>query len=168
MKKLLDINFTSPTALGKRTLRKSLLIRQNLEEAVKQTVLYGISLIQGDTPVDTGLLRASIAGQFGDGFGALTGAGRSKSLTRLSLGELLGIIGTAVEYAAHVEFGWRIAVQAVTGRRYYKRGADGKVKRVPGRAMFRKNLPVIRRYFRERCQTAVRNGLRGQSMGGEG
>lgn len=164
MKKLVDISFTPPSAIAKKALRTQLLIRQNLEVAVKWTIFYGVGIIQEDTPVDTGLLRASIAGEFGDAAGPGAAAGAAKSLTRLDLGNLAGVIGTAVEYAPMVEFGWRVAVKAITGRKYYKRDAEGKVRRVEGAAMFRKNAPLIRDFFREKCRQAVQLGLRGESM----
>lgn len=173
-KKLLEITFRSPSEIAQRTLRKGLQMRKNLESAVAETVLFGVTRIAMDTPVDTGRARANIAGEFGDvdisGPTVDPGAvadGRKRSPTRLNLARLEGVIGCNVEYILPLEFGHVVKVKAVTGRVYAKRDASGKVRRVPGKAMFRKNFPAIRTMFRGRCQMAVRNGLRGEGMGGE-
>lgn len=174
MTKLLDIKFTSPNEIARRALKKGLQIRANLESAVAETVLLGVTRIAMDTPVDTGRARAAIAGDFGNmveiaGPGVRSDAvadGRRNSLTYLRPDQLEGQVGGHLEYLRHLEFGHAVVVRAVTGRKYAKR-EGGKVKRVPGRAMFRKNIPVIRAYFRRRCRLAVQRGLRGEMMGGE-
>jgi phage gpG-like protein len=174
MGKFLELTFTSSTKLARTALARGLQIRANLESAVAETVLLGVTKIAMDTPIDTGRLRASIAGEFGDQVD-LTGpkvraseitAGRKATGTFLNPGGLEGAVGTNVDYAAHVEFGHVVSVKAVTGRTYAKR-KGGKIQRIAGRAMFRKNIPEIKAYFRQRCQLAVRNGIRGQGIGGE-
>lgn len=177
MTKFLELTFNSPSEVGRKMLKRGLQIRANLEAAVAETVLLGVTRIAMDTPVDTGRLRASIAGEFADQVD-ITGpeveprevqAGRQETLTQLNTGGLEGVVGTNTNYAAHVEFGHAVMVKAVTGRKYAKRDKEtGKARRIPGKAMFRKNIPIIRAYFRKRCREAVRNGLRGEPLGGAG
>lgn len=172
--KLVELKFSSASEIAQRALRRGRQIRANLEAAVAETVLFSVTKIAMDVPVDTGRLRASIAGAFEhvDVSGPKVkpeevAAGRKQSLTNLDTAALVGHVGTNVDYAPHVEYGHRVVVKAVTGRKYAKRDQKGRVRRVPGKAMFRKNIPSIRDLFRKRCQEAVTKGLRDQPMGGE-
>jgi hypothetical protein len=169
--KLLEVRFTSPVAVGKKALGRALQIRRNLQDAVARTTLLGVTLVAMDTPVLTGRARANIAGEFGDmvdisGPGvnpAAVAEGRKTSPTHLDAANLEAVIGGNVEYLPPLEFGHAVVVKAVTGRRYHKR-KGGKIQRVPGRAMFRKNIPVIRSYFLRTCSAAVTYGLRGEPL----
>lgn len=176
------------------------LIGRNAEAAVRNTVLYGLRLIVRDTPVDTGLLRSSILGDFGG-----DAPGKEESLTRIQ--GLHAVIGTHLEYAVYVEYGHQLAIPktpkqkqlaylfavgilrrekggikykknarlvrtGITGQplnaSLHKRinqraGIRGKVK---GQGMFRKNLPLIRAYFRKSMEEAIRLGLQGKAFTG--
>lgn len=173
MKPFLEVTFNSPSEIARKALQKGLQIRKNLEGAVAETVLLAVTRIAMDTPVDTGRARASIAGEFSN-MVDMTGpkvsavevaAGKKQSLTRLNVAELEGVVGSNVEYIRHLEFGHRVVVKAANGRKYAKRDAKGKVRFVQGAAMFRKNIPAIRNYFKKRCAEAVSRGLRGEGMG---
>lgn len=172
MKPLLEVRFTSPKAAARKALDRGLQIRKNLEAAVAETVLFGITRVAMDTPVDTGRARACIAGEFSevvDISGPAVSAeavaeGKAASVTRLDVANLEGQFGGHLEYLPHLEFGHVIKVKAVTGRVYAKVDSEGKARRVSGKAMFRKNAPVIRAYFRRRCQQAVQYGLKGQQL----
>lgn len=172
-RKLIEIKFSSASELARRALQRGAQIKANLESAVAETVLFGVTRIAMDTPVDTGRLRASIAGALDvvDLSGpkvkaSEVAAGKKASLTRLNTAALEGAIGTNVEYAPHVEFGHRVVVR-VGGKKKALRDGKGRVRRVAGRAMFRKNIPAIRKLFQQRCREAVQKGLRGEPMGGE-
>lgn len=175
--KFLEMNFTSPAKVGREMLKRGLQIRANLESAVAETVLLAVNKIASDTPIDTGRLRASIAGVLTEEAGVdMTGpqvrdsevaAGRRESGTYLNPYGMEGAVGTNVNYAPHVEFGHQVVVSSM-GRKIKKRDAKtGRVRRVAGKAMFRKNIPIIREYFRKRCREAVKRGMQGQGIGGD-
>jgi hypothetical protein len=173
MKPFVELSFSATAEMGKRALERGLQIHRNLESAVAETVLLGVTRIAIDTPVDTGRARANIAGEFGDQVDisgpnvdpAAVQEGRRNSPTYLDPANLEGSVGGNVEYLPELEFGHAVVVKAASGRRYHKR-EGGKIKRVPGLAMFRKNIPVLRQYFRQRCRLAVQRGMRGEGMGG--
>lgn len=103
---LFDIQFDGLKQLQAHFGYVHVLIEKNLRVAVQKTVLWGAGEIARETPVDTGLLRASIGGMVIDTSAGGQGAaqGRRQSLTQID--GLTGVIGTAVKYAIHQEFGF--------------------------------------------------------------
>lgn len=175
MKQLVSLKFNSPSEVGRNALRKMQQIRRNLEAVVAETTLLAITKIAMDTDVDTGRARASLAGELGEAVPidgpnvseAAIADGKQHSLTRLNLAELEGVVGSNLEYMPHLEFGHRIRQGSGDGKKRWKKDDNGHVAKVPGKAMFRKNIPVIRGYFHKRGRLAVRNGLALKPLGGE-
>ncbi len=167
MKPLISIEFHGTKQIEKLLQERADLLYRNARAAVASSVLYAITRISADTPVDTGRLRASIAGDLGDRTGvdiqgpnvssAAIAEGRQESLTSLDgLDRLEGRVGTNVSYALPVEYGHRVK---------FRVGSQTKFREVRGRAMFRKNVPLIRRYFREEMQRGVRAATKGKRIG---
>lgn len=155
-----EIQFRGHKELLRALEKTGELILQNAQVAVTKTVLLGVTLIANATPVDTGRLKSSIVGEFAAQTGqAVAGPGvaegKRHSLTRID--GLTGVIGTNVDYAAHVEY----------GRRIYRRVGSRRivVGTVAPRAMFRSNIPRIRKYFNEQMREAVRAALKGEKLG---
>ena len=105
--KLFDIKYEGFDELRKLAETQAKLLKDNVTNAVVDTTLFGIAKISNDCPVDTGRLRASIAGEFG-GLGesgivdtelkrGQIGSGRSQSTTKIDHRKMEGIIGTNVE-----------------------------------------------------------------------
>ncbi|MTI83439.1 MAG: hypothetical protein FH756_05915 [Firmicutes bacterium] len=104
MRKIFEIQFRGTEELIRLAERRSNLLAKNIETAVADTVLYGVTLIANDCPVDTGRLMASIAGDVADlvdivlqGDPQAISEGKSDSATEID--GLWGRIGTNVEYA---------------------------------------------------------------------
>lgn len=181
----LSIKFTGLPELKLLLLRQKQQLLFNIEAAVRDTVLYGIALIAKDTPVDTGRLRGSIGGELSELAGVSSEgpdfeAGKRKSLTRLNMRKghvFAGRIGTNVEYALAVEYGHTVKGPSKLNRKQlaylfatgkltkdsagnvvlnYVRKTSGRSK---GRGMFRKNAPLIRRYFNQAMARAVNHAL---------
>lgn len=167
MNKLISIEFRGTKQIEKLLQERADLLYRNARAAVASSVLYAITRIAADTPVDTGRLRASIAGDLGDQTGievtgpnvsaAAIAEGRQQSITSLdSLDKLEGRVGTNVNYALHVEYGHRVK---------FRVGSKTKFREVKGRGMFRKNVPLIRRYFREEMQRGIKAATQGKRIG---
>lgn len=167
MNKLISIEFRGTKQIEKLLQERAKLLYQNAQSAVASAVLYAITRIASDTPVDTGRLRASIGGELGGRAGievtgpnvssAAIAEGRQQSITSLdSLDKLEGRVGTNVNYALHVEYGHRVK---------FRVGRKTKFREIKGRGMFRKNVPLIRRYFREEMQRGVKAATKGKWIG---
>lgn len=181
----LSITFSGLPELQLLIQRQKQQLLINIEAAIYDTVLYGIAQIAKDTPVDKGRLRGSIGGELSAAAGISAEgsdfeAGKRKSLTKVipRRGQVIaGRIGTNVEYALPVEYGHAIkgpskltrkqlAFLFATGKLTmdaagnvvlnYVRKTSGKTK---GRGMFRKNAPLIRRYFDQAMTRAVSNAM---------
>ena len=108
--KLFEIKFDGIDELIKLAEQQAELLRDNIAEAVADATLFGINKIANDCPVDTGRLRASIAGDYGDQAEVdvkrgRTAEGKALSATKIDRLNMEGCIGTDVEYALHVEYG---------------------------------------------------------------
>lgn len=167
MSKLISIEFRGTKEIEKLLGERLNLLYNNARAAVASATLYGVTRVAADTPVDTGRLRASIAGDLGDRTGvqvagpnvssAAMEEGRQQSLTSLdALDRLEGKIGTNVNYALPVEFGHRVK---------FRVGSKTKFREIAGRGMFRKNVPLIRRYFRSEMQRGVKAATQGKRTG---
>lgn len=110
-KQLFEIKFSPIEPLIKFSLEREELLRQNIQTALVITVLYGITMISNECPVDTNRLRASIVGEFAGQAGVpMMGTpeeteGRALSVTSIDMKKMRGVIGTNVEYALYVEYG---------------------------------------------------------------
>lgn len=165
MKKIIDITFQGQEELARMAREKAELMLKNAETAVAKSTLLGITKIANDCPVDTGRLRASIAGELADVAGVgLEGSatdieeGRSQSLTKLN--ELEGKIGTNVEYAVYVEYGTAGRETAQIGRS----GATIYSGGIRGRGFFRNNIPLIKDYFNKEMRDAVKATKEGRLL----
>ncbi len=167
MKPLISIEFRGTKEVERLLQERAKLLYQNAQSAVASAVLYAITRIASDTPVDTGRLRASIGGELGGRVGvditgphvssAAVAEGRQESVTSLDgLDRLEGRVGTNVNYALPVEYGHRVK---------FRVGSKTKFRKVKGRGMFRKNVPLIRRYFREEMQRGVKAATKGKWIG---
>jgi len=177
-KKLFDIKFDGIEELEKLAKTQAELLSKNVETAIARTTHLGISRIANDCPVDTGLLRASIAGEYADAAGVelkhgKKTEGKALSATKIDLRNLEGRIGTNVEYALYVEYkgegGYKKVKRKLSNkqRRYLfykgilKRDDNGKViynykkKKKQGKGFFRKNIPVIRAQFKWEMNKAI-------------
>jgi len=162
MRKIFEISFKGTEELIDLVEKRSRLLAQNLETAVADTVLYGVTLIANDCPVDTGRLMASIAGDVADlvdivlrGDPQAIQEGKSESTTDID--GLWGRIGTNVEYALYQEYGVggrEVGENPRSGAKIYAGGFKGK-------GFFRKNLPLIDRHFKNRMQEALDATSRG-------
>jgi hypothetical protein len=190
MSKLFEIQFQSMDKLIAAAEKRAELLKKNVEAAVAATVMWGAGRIAEDCPVDTGRLRASIGGRVvNTGMGMDPKAeeeGREQSLTEINGFE--GVIGTNVFYVKFVEFGFtprgpkeltdkqrrylfaagilknvngRVVIADVN-RRINKRA--GMSFRVKGKGFFRKNIPLIRRFFNERMEKAIAATLKGEYL----
>ena len=108
--KLFDIKFEGIDELIKLAETRAKLLKENVTAAVVDTTLFGINKIANDCSVDTGRLRASLTGEFGDEAevdvkrGKIT-EGKALSTTKIDMRNMEGTIGTNVEYALPVEYG---------------------------------------------------------------
>lgn len=118
------------------------LLEFNLRIAVARTVLWGAGKIAEDCPIDTGLLRASIGGMVVNTAtgGKAAAQGRTQSLTTID--GLLGVIGTAVHYAIHQEFGFTATgPKKLTAKQLRFLFAVGVLRRGPGGRVIPGNHP---------------------------
>lgn len=166
MRKIMEVSFVGVEEIKRLAYEKARLMHQNAETAVAKTTLLGITSIVNDCPVDTGRLRASIAGELADISGvALEGSdseiseGKGQSLS--SLEGLEGRIGTNVEYAVYVEYGTagRAVKQAASrsGATIYSGGMRGK-------GYFRNNIPPIKDYFHREMKEAIKATKNGRLL----
>lgn len=185
MERLFDITFKGTRELLKLAENREKLLYENVAAAVAETTLYGIMLIANDTPVDTGRLRASIAGDYAMMAGIMLSRGKisegkAQSRTKIDWRTLEGRIGTNVEYALDVEFGHKTGgprkltakqirflfatgiLKAVKGKviptnvhSRINRRAGTDRGRVKGKGYFRKNLPLINNFFQKKMQEAI-------------
>lgn len=184
MEALYDIKFTGTEELLKLAQEDARLLAENCATAVTNTTLYGIARIANDCSVDTGRLQASIAGDLAKAAGVdlLSGhirEGKAQSTTHINLANLEAVIGTNVEYALYVEYRDQLKRKPLTDkqRRYLfaigvlKRAKDGKVtlklkrrKKPGGPGFFRKNIPLIERFFNSQMDAAIKATALGQSL----
>ncbi|MCG8401370.1 MAG: hypothetical protein MJA84_07205 [Firmicutes bacterium] len=157
MKKIFDIQFKGTEELIHLAEQRSRLLAQNVETAVADTVLLAISLIAGDAnfPVDTGRLRASIAGDLADAANVVLKGdpqaikeGKAASVTDID--GLWGRIGTNVEYALYQEYG-------IGGRETGRASRSGATlySGFRGKGFFRKSIPVLDRHFKKKMREAI-------------
>lgn len=110
MNQLFDLKFEGIEELKKLAEHQAALLSENVTAAVVDTTLFGINKIANDCTVDTGRLRASLTGDFGDEADVglkrgKIGEGKAQSTTKIDMRNMEGTIGTNVEYALHVEYG---------------------------------------------------------------
>lgn len=158
-----EVTFKGTDRITKLVQQMTENMQKNAETAVAKTVLLGVSRISNDAPIDTGRLRASIAGELADVAGMdLSGDadaisdGKSKSSTKLE--GLKGQVGTNVEYAIYQEYGAGGRVVGTNNRS----GATLYGGSIKGKGFFRKNIPILKRYFKgqmEEATEATKNGL---------
>lgn len=187
MRKLFELTFKGTDELQKLAQERLELLKKNTETAVADAVLFGVTKIANDCPVDTGRARASIAGEFADmvsvdleGEPEEIAKGKSESVTDFSGME--GRIGSNVEYILLLEyFRERAYERKLTGKqiRYlFAKGileSDGqggviykyRRKKSP-RGFFRKNLPVIQAHFNRVLDRAVKATSEGRLLRSEG
>lgn len=137
------------------------LLEFNLRKAVARTVLWAAGQIAEDTPVDTGLLRASIGGQLLDTSvgGKRAAEGRTQSLTAVN--GLTGVIGTAVKYAVYQEFGWTATgPKKLTPKQLRFLFATGILKRGPGGRVIPGGRTVTQTYYKPNMRQAGRKIVR--------
>ena len=155
MKMIFDIQFKGTEELIQLAEQRSRLLAENVETAVADTVLLAISLIANDCPVDTGRLRASIAGDLADtanvvlkGDPQAIKEGKAESVTDID--GLWGRIGTNVEYALYQEYG-------IGGRETSKASRSGATlySGFRGKGFFRKNIPVLDQHFKQKMREAI-------------
>ena len=108
--KLFDIKFEGIDELIELAETQAKLLKENTTAAVVDTTLFGINKIANDCPTDTGRLRASLTGEFGneaevDLIRGKIGDGKALSTTKIDMRNMEGTIGTNVEYALPVEYG---------------------------------------------------------------
>lgn len=156
MNKSFEITFKGTDELMKLVQERTDSMKKNAETAVAKTVLLGVARIANDAPIDTGRLRASIAGEFGDITGVdLKGDpdaisdGKSQSATELK--GLKGRVGTNVEYALYQEYG--TGGRAVGTNK--RSGATLYAGAIKGKGFFRRNIPIIENYFDIQMEEAV-------------
>lgn len=157
---LFEIEFNGFKELQGRIIGLQDLLNHNLRAAVAETVLFGITRIALDTPVNTGLLKASIGGQILDtGIGPGAGEGRRKSLTRIS--GLTGVIGTIVEYAVYQEFGFTATgPKHLTPKQLRFLFATGILKRGPGGRAVPGARDVTQTYYKRDLRDPMRKVVR--------
>lgn len=192
--KLFEIKFEGVDELLKLAETRAKLLKENATAAVAETTLFGINKIANDCPVDTGRLRASIAGEFAGLAGVdlkrgKIGEGKGQSVTKIDLRHMEGRIGTNVEYALAVEYGHKAggsnrrkvkltrkqlrylfaigALKEVNGMVVpWKRSKTAFITRmVPGKGMFRNNIPIIDNHFKNKMEEAVTATGQGRSIG---
>lgn len=136
------------------------LISTNLRAAVARTVLWGAGEIAEDTPVDTGILRASIGGQVVDTAPGGKGAeGRRQSLTRID--GLMGVIGTAVKYAIYQEFGFTATgPKKLTPKQLRFLFAAGILRSGPGGRVIRGPRAVTQTWYKGNMRASDRKIVR--------
>ncbi len=183
MEKLYEIKYAGIDELLKLAQQDLKLFAENIGTVITNTTLFGIAKIANDCPVDKGLLQSSIAGDLAGAAGVdlkrgrIT-EGRTKSTTKIDLTKLEGTIGTCVEYALYVEYRDQIKKKPLTNkqRRYLfaigvlKKGKDGRIvlkrrlSKHGGPGYFRKNIPIIDRFFHEQMQMALLATSLGRSL----
>ncbi|MCQ4363143.1 HK97 gp10 family phage protein [Mycobacterium gordonae] len=143
MTEFFKITFNGLSELRDLAEQRQRLILANAQMAVRNTVLYGIGLIMKNTPVDTGLLRASIGGEFGGG------PAKEKEQTLTFIEGLTGAIGTSVEYAIYVEYGHQLAMpRTAKQKKMAYLFAVGILKRKPGGGIqYSKRAKLVRAGF---------------------
>lgn len=167
---IFEITFKGTEELSKMAEQKQQLLDLNVKAAVIRTVLWGATKIAEDINVDTGRLRSSILGYLAEKYGiTLEGdpeainEGLNLSVTGVEGYE--GRIGTNVKYALPYEYGHNLKV-AKNPKNIHKRinKRAGMVGRVKGKGAFRKNIPLIDRYFQEQMRDAITYTERGELM----
>jgi hypothetical protein len=188
MGKLYEISFSGTDELLKLAREDALLLKKNVGQAITKTTLLGIARIANDCPVDTGRLQASIAGDLAAEAGVDLKSGKiregkANSTTALNINNLEGRIGTNVEYALYIEYrgsqGTVKKKKPLTDkqRRYLfavgilKRAKDGTIKLKKrqksvhgGPGFFRKNIPIIERYFHQQVEAAIKATAEGRLL----
>jgi hypothetical protein len=194
MSKLIEIKFDGINELIELAETRAELLKENVTAAVAETTLFGINKIANDCPVDTGRLRASIAGEFASLAGVdlkrgKIGEGKGQSVTKIDFRHMEGRIGTNVEYALPVEYGHKTggpnrrkvkltkkqlrylfaigALKEVNGMVVpWKRSRTAFIARmVPGKGMFRNNIPIIETHFKNKMNEAITATREGRSLG---
>jgi hypothetical protein len=191
---LFEIKFEGIEQIKKLSEEHMALLHVNAKTAVARTILLGIARIAGDCPVDTGRARASLAGDLaGDAGIALDGPGAAEGVNQslTAINGLEGRIGSNVEYILYLEYGHRATgPKKLTEkqRRYLfatgiLKNIKGKIVpgnihtrinrragigggRVKGKGFFRKNIPILKRYFDQMMEEAVEATLDGRSLRG--
>lgn len=165
MNKPFEITFKGTDELLKLAEKQAELLRQNVETAVYDAMLLGIARIANDAPVDTGRLRASIAGDYAEQAGVqLTqgkaSEGKTQSVTKFDKQAMEARIGTNVEYAIYQEYG-------TAGRAIGKAGRSGATlhgRGIKGKGFFRRNIPVLQRHFNQVMDKAVKATREGKLL----
>jgi len=176
-KKLFEIRVTGVQEALMATQQAKALLYLNLQEAVVRTTLYAVTLIASKTPVDTGRLRASIAGELAGTIGIeLDGdhkaiiEGEKNSTTLVEPGNLHGHVGSNVSYALHVEYGHkvnstrRVGTESPKGQAVDVRVANRTFRYVKGRGMFRTSKPEIEKYFHDMVNKAIQATSEGKRL----
>jgi hypothetical protein len=187
-----EIKFDGVEQIKRLSGERAVLLRTNAETAVARTVLLGVTRIAGDCPVDTGRARASLAGDLAGDAGIPledSGAAEGANESLTAINGLEGRIGSNVEYVPYLEYGYRVTgpkkltekqrkylfasgiLKSVGGRvipgsihtRINRRAGLGG-GRVKGKGFFRKNIPIIKRYFDQTMEKAVEETLAGHSL----
>lgn len=164
---LFDIQFDGIKQLQGRLTQIQTLLDRNLRVAVTRTVLWGAGEIAEDTPVDKGLLRASIGGMVLDTSvgGKAAGEGRRQSLTAIN--GLEGIIGTAVRYAIYQEFGFTATgPKKLTPKQLRFLFAVGILKRAPGGRVVRGMRSVTQTWYKGNMRASERKVVRQYKVAG--
>ncbi|HBX22675.1 MAG TPA: HK97 gp10 family phage protein [Desulfotomaculum sp.] len=146
---MFDINFRGHEDAMRLIETQAELLSKNIESAIAETVLYGVALIANDCPIDTGRLRASIAGRLAGAAGVDLGGGKpreiaaGKSQSTTMFNQYEGRIGTNVEYALYLEYG---------------------TSRIEAKAFFRNNAPLIENFFNQKMNEAVQATSEGRLL----
>jgi hypothetical protein len=175
---LFEIKFTGTKEVLQVAERRQKLLGQNIRNAVARTVLWGATRIAEDCSVDTGRLRSSILGYLAAQYSIeLEGSDQQAIMEGLGgstthVNGLEGRIGTNTKYALLVDLGisgrnnkplsskqlrylfYKGILKRVKGSKqviytYKRKGSRGK-------GFFRKNIPLIDRYFHAQMEEAVK------------
>lgn len=183
MKKIFDVSFEGIEEIKRLAKERVDLLSKNVETAVADTVLLGVTRIANDCPVDTGRARASIAGNLADqvpipinGDPEEIAKGKAESLTGI-FGKK-GQIGSNVEYLIYLEyFKMRAYQRKLSGKQIRYLFATGilesdgqggviykyRRKKSP-RGFFRKNIPIIRSHFKRVMENAISTTTEGRLL----
>lgn len=185
---LYEVKYRGSDQVINNLKKTSAALTKNIGKVIAKSTLFGVTKISLDTPVDTGRARASVIGDFNIpvmGNPLAVAEGRAASLTEVSSAQ--GKIGSNLSYILPLEMGHRTrGSKKLTPKqlRYlFAKGIlqsrGGKVGpsihsvinkragigfRVKGVGMFRKNRPIIDKYFHDQMDNAIEAANEGRLL----